>query len=196
MECGSLDDHELAAQACEGREAAFRELLERYERPVFSLVVRMVRDRALAEDLVQEAFIRAFRGIRSFDPSYKFSSWLFRIASNVAIDHLRRRKLDTVSIHGADHRGHPDGRERPDLDLPARDQDPERFTENRELRERIEAALTHLRPEYRAVILLRHLEGHSYEEVAEILELPLGTVKTHLHRGRAELRELLREFER
>ena len=96
-------DKDLAALATAGNERAFAELLRRYERPIFSLIYRMVRDRALAEDLAQEAFIRAFNAVSSYDPRYKFSSWIFKIANNHTIDHLRRRKLDTVSIDGSPH---------------------------------------------------------------------------------------------
>ena len=93
-------DRALAAKAARGHQGAFRELLERYERPVFSLIYRMVRDRALAEDLSQEAFIRAFKAIRSYNPAYKFSSWMFKIANNLTIDHLRRRRIETVAMAG------------------------------------------------------------------------------------------------
>ena len=96
-------DEELAALVAASNERAFAELLRRYERPIFSLIYRMVRDRALAEDLAQEAFIRAFNAVSSYDPCYKFSSWIFKIANNHTIDHLRRRKLDTVSIDGSAH---------------------------------------------------------------------------------------------
>jgi RNA polymerase sigma-70 factor (ECF subfamily) len=87
----------------EGREAAFRELVRRYERPVFSLVFRMVRDREVAEDLAQDAFIKVLNHIDKYSPEFKFSSWLFKIANNVAIDHLRRKKLDTISMDGSPH---------------------------------------------------------------------------------------------
>jgi RNA polymerase sigma-70 factor, ECF subfamily len=193
VDLDKLDDRELAAMAAEGRESAFNELLVRYERPVFSLVYRMVRDRNLAEDLAQEAFIKAFNGIGSYNPSYKFSSWIFKIANNLTIDHLRKRKLDTVSIHGSPHASSSEEEDRTRLTLEAQGETPEEFVENRELGSRIDAAMGHLRPEYRTAILLRHVEGHSYEEVAEIMEVPLGTVKTYIHRGRSELRELLAE---
>jgi RNA polymerase sigma-70 factor, ECF subfamily len=193
VDLDKLDDRELAAMAAEGRESAFKELLVRYERPVFSLVYRMVRDRNLAEDLAQEAFIKAFNGIGSYNPSYKFSSWIFKIANNLTIDHLRKRKLDTVSIHGSPHASSSEEEDRTRLTLEAQGETPEEFVENRELGSRIDAAMGHLRPEYRTAILLRHVEGHSYEEVAEIMEVPLGTVKTYIHRGRSELRELLAE---
>ncbi|MSR35771.1 MAG: sigma-70 family RNA polymerase sigma factor [Gemmatimonadetes bacterium] len=101
LDYAKADDCELASLATQGHEPAFRELLSRYERPVFSLVFRMVRDRTLAEDIAQEAFIRAFNAIASYDPAYRFSNWIFKIANNHTIDHIRRRKLDTVSIDGS-----------------------------------------------------------------------------------------------
>jgi RNA polymerase sigma-70 factor (ECF subfamily) len=184
-------DQELAALAGKGREGAFRELLLRYERPVFSLVYRMVRDRTLAEDLAQEAFIRAFNAIDSYKTSYKFSNWIFKIAHNHTIDYLRKRRLDTVSIHGSPHAVSEDDRARTSLSLETGDETPQEYVENRELGGQIETAIASLRPEYRSVIVLRHIEGHSYDEIADIMELPLGTVKTYLHRARAELKETL-----
>lgn len=186
-----LSDKELAAHAAKGRESAFRELLTRYERPVFSLIYRMVRDRTLAEDLAQEAFIRAFNAIGSYKPNYKFSNWIFKIANNHTIDYLRKRKLDTVSIHGSPHATTQEDEERTAVTLEATDETPAEYVEHRELGGQIEDAIGELRPEYRTAILLRHVEGHSYDEISEIMDLPLGTVKTYLHRARGELKEAL-----
>jgi RNA polymerase sigma-70 factor, ECF subfamily len=191
VDYAALDDREVVGLACKGREPAFRELLARYEKPVFSLVFRMVRDRTLAEDLAQDAFVKAFNALGSYDPSYKFSSWLFKIANNLTIDHLRKRKLDTVSIHGSPHARSDREEEESRIVVEDSGETPEQYTENREVGARIEEAIGHLRPEYRTAILLRHVEGHSYEEVAEIMGVPLGTVKTFIHRGRSELKELL-----
>jgi RNA polymerase sigma-70 factor (ECF subfamily) len=185
------DDRELASLAAEGREPAFRELLARYERPVFSLIYRMVRDRAQAEDLAQETFVRAFQAIDRYDPSYRFANWIFKIANNHTIDHLRRKKLDTVSIDGSPHATSPEERERTSLSLASTEETPADYVEHKELGGQIERAIGRLRPEYRAVILLRHVEGHAYEEIADIMGIPLGTVKTYLHRARAELKESL-----
>ena len=191
LDYAQIDDRELATLAAGGREPAFRELLARYERPVFSLIYRMVRDRTLAEDLAQEAFIRAFNAIGSYKTSYKFSNWIFKIANNHTIDFLRKRKLDTVSIHGSPHAGTAQEEARTSLVVESMDERPDAFVENRELGGQIESAIGTLRPEYRAVILLRHVEGYSYEEIADTMELPLGTVKTYLHRARNELKERL-----
>ena len=185
------DDRELASRAAQGGEPAFRELLARYERPVFSLVYRMVRDRALAEDLAQEAFIRAFNAIDSYDPAYRFSNWIFKIAHNHTIDHLRRRKLDTISIDGSPHATTASEQERTALVLESGEESPAAYVEHKELGGQIEQAIGKLRPEYRTVILLRHVEGYAYEEIAGVMDIPLGTVKTYLHRARAELKERL-----
>ena len=151
----------------------------------------MVRDRALAEDLAQETFIRAFRAISSYNPRYKFSSWIFKIANNHTIDYLRKRRLDTVSIDGSPHAVTGEEEAQTRLVVESTGEAPDRYVEQRELGSQIEQAIGELRPEYRTVVLLRHIEGHSYEEIADIMDLPLGTVKTYLHRARAELKGLL-----
>ena len=187
----SLSDQEVVLQAREGLEAAYRELIRRYERPIFSLIYRMVRDRALAEDLSQETFIKALNAIDSYRPEYKFSSWIFKIANNAAIDQIRRRELDTLSLDGSPHATTPDEIEATALQVSARGQSPLEALESSELGGQIEQAIGHLRPEYRSCILLRHVEGLAYEEIAELMNLPLGTVKTYIHRARNELRDLL-----
>ena len=179
------------ALARAGSEAGYRELIRRYERPVFSLLYRMVRDRELAEDLAQETFVKALNAIESYRPEFKFSSWIFKIANNAAIDHLRRRELDTLSLEGSPHAETPDAVEATALQVGARQESPLDAVEARELGTQIEAAIAQLRPEYRSCILLRHVEGRAYEEIAEILGLPLGTVKTYIHRARNELRQAL-----
>jgi len=189
-----LSDQEIVALARDGREAAYRELIHRYERPVFSLIYRMVRDRALAEDLAQDTFVKVLNALESYRPEYKFSSWIFKIANNVAIDQLRRRELDTLSLDGS-----PDARTREEIEATAlqavdRTETPLAELESRELGTVIEQAIARLRPEYRSCILLRHVEGRSYEEIAETLDLPLGTVKTYIHRARHELRDYLEPY--
>jgi RNA polymerase sigma-70 factor, ECF subfamily len=184
----SASDREVAAWAKQGHETAFRELVRRYERPVFSLVYRMVRDRALAEDLAQETFIKVLNGIKSYRPEFKFSSWIFKIANNAAIDHLRKRSPETLSLDGSPLAMTPDALAATALDLRAGGESPLQEVEGREMGSSIERAIGRLRPEYRTCILLRHVEGYAYEQIAEILDLPLGTVKTYIHRARNELR--------
>jgi len=160
---------------------------------VFSLLYRMVRDRALAEDLAQETFVKVLNGIKSYRPEFKFSSWIFKIANNAAIDHLRRKSIDTLSLDGAPNAETPEQMRATSLQLGDRAESPLAEVENRELGTAIERAIARLRPEYRSCILLRHVEGYSYEEIAETLDLPLGTVKTYIHRARNELRVYLED---
>jgi len=184
-------DQDVVEWAKRGHDAAFRELVRRYERPVFSLLYRMVRDRGLAEDLAQETFIKVLNGIGSYNPQFRFSSWIFKIANNAAIDQLRKRELDTLSLDGSPHATTPEAMRATTLQLGDKGETPLQELEARELGGAIERAIARLRPEYRSCILLRHVEGHSYEEIAQILELPLGTVKTYIHRARNELRGYL-----
>jgi len=185
------DDKELVVRALDGEEAAYRELLERFRRPLFSLIYRMIGDREQAEDLAQESFVKAFNNLDSYNPSYRFSSWLFKIANNHAIDHLRRARLPTVSIHGSPHAANAEREEETRIVLEAHDESPEQEMLALELGGEIEEAIARLRPDYRTAVILRHIESRPYEEIAEIMDVPIGTVKTFLHRARAELREVL-----
>ncbi len=181
-------DQDLVQECLRGDERAAREIIHRFERPVFSLIYRMVRDRELAEDLSQEAFVRTLNNLRRYDPSYKFSSWLFKIAYNLTIDHLRKKELDVVSIQGAPDALTQDQQAATSIALETADERPDELFEARELGSEIEIAIERLRPEYRTAILLRHVEGHSYEEISAIMDVPLGTVKTYIHRARGELK--------
>jgi RNA polymerase sigma-70 factor (ECF subfamily) len=181
-------DAQLVARALHGSQDAYRDLVERHGRTVLNLVARMVREDGVAEELAQDAFVKAFSALRSFDPSYKFSNWILRIAHNTAIDYLRRARPDMVSFD-AESPGHGvadaliDDRERSPLDRAV----------HQGLREDLEAALGQLRPEYRRLVIMRYLEDLSYEEIADTLGLPLGTVKSHLHRARAALAVVMTE---
>lgn len=187
-------DTELVERALAGgaggadAEAAYAELLARYERPVFTLVLRMVRDRTLAEDLAQDAFVKGFSKLATYDPSRKFSSWLFKVAHNTVIDHLRRRGVDTVSIDepvGDDTAG--PARQMEDEEGEA----PDAAAERADLSRALSRAVGRLRPEYREVVSLRYQAGLEYGEIVEATGFPLGTVKTYLHRARKELAELM-----
>jgi RNA polymerase sigma-70 factor (ECF subfamily) len=181
-------DAELAVEALRGSGAACEALVKRFERPVYNLIARLVQDPGMSEDLTQETFIKMFRALGTYDPRLRFSSWLFRIAHNTAIDYLRQRRPAVVApiVDG-------DNEERDPLasiaDLGA--MSPERAASNRELAAALEAAIDGLRPEYRSAIVLRHQEGLEYDEIAHVLDLPLGTVKTYLHRARRELARYL-----
>jgi RNA polymerase sigma-70 factor (ECF subfamily) len=187
----NLTDQDVIARARAGREAAYRELIGRYQRPVLSLIFRLVRDRELSEDLAQETFIKVFNALDRYDPNQKFSSWIFKIAHNTAIDQLRKKEVATLSLDGSPHAESADEAEATLFTAVASDETPEEYTSSREIGSEIERALATLRPEYRTVIILAHVEGRPYEEVAEIMALPLGTVKTFIHRARNELKQRL-----
>ena len=192
MDLSTLTDQEVVARAAKGHEGAYRELIGRYERPVFSLVYRLVRDRAAAEDIAQESFIKVLNALDRYDPRFKLSSWIFKIANNTAIDHLRKKELDTVSLDGSPHaRSVAEAAETWTPSVASEDESPEEYVERRELGQELERALGELRPEYRTAIILWHMEDRPYEEIAEIMEIPLGTVKTYIHRARKELRDIL-----
>jgi RNA polymerase sigma-70 factor (ECF subfamily) len=194
LDLANMPDAEVVALAKRGREAAFREIVRRYERPVFSLVFRMVRDHEVAEDLAQESFIKVLNHLDRYSPEFKLSSWLFKIAHNVTIDHLRRRRVPTVSMSGSPHASSAEEIERSSFEVTDGGESALAELESRELGSAIEKAIGRLRPEYRSCIMLRHVEGRSYEEIAATLDLPLGTVKTYIHRARHELREDLKHL--
>ena len=193
LDLSSLPDADIVALAQQGRDRAFRELVRRYERPVFSLIYRMVRDREAAEDLAQDSFVKVLNHLDRYRPEFKFSSWIFKIANNVAIDFLRKRQLDTVSMDGSPHAMTAAEAEASSFDVVAQQESALDELEAREIGTAIEQAIARLRPEYRACIVLRHIEGRSYEEIATTLDLPLGTVKTYIHRARNELRIALQD---
>jgi RNA polymerase sigma-70 factor (ECF subfamily) len=178
----------LAARARAGSEEAFRELVLRFERPVFGLILRMVRDPSTAEELAQDVFVKAYRRLDTYDPERRFGSWLFKIAHNTTVDHLRRSAPELVPLEGGDE-------ERGDLAAVLADRavpSPEAAAERGDLARDLERAIATLRPEYREAVVLRHQEELSYEEISAAMGLPLGTIKTHLHRARKELAAHLR----
>jgi RNA polymerase sigma-70 factor (ECF subfamily) len=147
----------------------------------------MVRDSLLAEDLAQEVFVKAYRALASYDPARKFASWLFKIAHNAALDHLRRQELATVPLEA----GAEDRRDWAEVLVDASVEDPEAAAGRRDLARALEVSIARLRPDYRAAIVLRFQEGLSYQEIAEELGQPIGTVKTNLHRARKALAGLM-----
>ena len=189
MPHGPQDEAALVAEAIEGSELAFRTLVERYQRPVFSLVLRMVRDHGIAEDVTQEVFVKAWMALSRYDPRRRFASWLFKIASNAAIDQLRRKKLPTTPIETSD----TDQSSILDRIEDERSESPDTLVKRRELSAALEAAVAALRPEYRLVVLLRFREELPYRDIAEATGMPLGTVKTNLRRARREIEERLRQ---
>ncbi len=179
-------DEQLVELVLRGSEDAFRDLVRRYQRPIYALILRMVRDPAEAEELAQDVFIKAYRALDRFDRSKKFSSWLFKIAHNTAIDRLRRKRPITVPLETPEDQADP-------LTLIAdrHAESPSIAVERGELAQAFEVALGRLRSAYREVMVLRFQEGMAYEEIAEVTGLPLGTVKTHLHRARRAMAQEL-----
>lgn len=170
------DDGELVAMTLRGNSEAFATLVERYDRAVYHLAYRTLHDVEEARDAAQEAFFKAYRSLRTFKPGAKFSTWIFAITYHACCDRLNRRKR--YSNEELPERADPGpGPERQAIAL----------DEARRLR----AAIDSLPEKYRTVITLYHLQGKQYEEIAEVLGLPMGTVKTHLFRAKEQLRKLL-----
>jgi RNA polymerase sigma-70 factor (ECF subfamily) len=184
-----VSDESLVVLALDGDETAFARLVRRYQRRLTAFLGQLVGDSELARELSQEAFIRAWSALERFDPRYRFSTWLFRIAHNLGIDQLRRRRLHTVSLYRRDGDG-----EEVEVVVPDLEKDPLGHCENQELARHIRGAIEELRPEYRELVLLRHFGGLSYQEIAEFKEMPLGTVKNKLFRAHSVLRKALQEF--
>lgn len=180
----SPSDAELAGQALAGSQAAYRTLVARYATAALNLAARFVNDRALAEDLAQEAFVRAFARLGTYDPQRRFAAWFFQVVRNVAVDHLRRKRLNTLSLDDLQAAGYAG---------PASSAagSPEAQAEREALGRALEQALGRIRPAHREAIVLRYQQDLTVEEIAEILAVPPATVKTFLHRGRKELAAIL-----
>ena len=182
-------DERLVELALDGDEEAFCTLVRRYQRRLTAFLSQLVGDLELARELSQEAFVRAWSALERFDPRYRFSTWLFRIAHNLGIDQLRRRRLQTVSLYRTDQDG-----EEVEVVVADIDKDPLGHLENRELASELRQVIDELRPEYRELVLLRHFAGLSYQEIADFKEMPLGTVKNKLFRAHSVLRKALAAF--
>ena len=177
-------------QVLKGDHDAFGEIVELFKDKIFHLCYRMLGNRHEAEDMAQEAFVRAFVNIQSFNQSRKFSTWLYRIATNVCIDRIRKKKPDfflDAEVSGTDG-----------LTLysqiPSEGKAPEAEIETLELQEVVQREISRLPDIYRVVIVLRYMDDLSLKEISEILEMPLGTVKTRIHRGREALRKQLHKM--
>ncbi len=181
-------DKTVIQRALEGDQKAFAEILSRYRIAIYNLIYKMVHNREETEDLVQEAFIKAFSSLATFNEEYAFSTWLYKIAINNCIDHFRKRKLKTMSMDtpieskdGTINREFSDSSNLPDDTLLSK-----------EKAHLIENAIQSLPEKYRISIVLRHNEDRSYEEISEILKIPLGTVKARIFRAREMLKKQLK----
>jgi RNA polymerase sigma-70 factor (ECF subfamily) len=179
---------ERIKQVLKGDRNAFGEVMELYKDKVYQLSFRMLGNRHEAEDIAQEAFIRAFVNIQSFNLNLKFSTWIYRIATNLCIDRIRKKKPDyyldaeVAGTEGLTMYSH----------IPSNTSLPEDDVESLELQELIQKEISKLPEKYRTVIVLKYIEELSLNEISEILDIPLGTVKTRIHRGPEALRKQLR----
>jgi RNA polymerase sigma-70 factor (ECF subfamily) len=185
----SADDHRLIAECLEGRTAAFGELVCRYQDRLFNTVYRLLDNAEDAQDVVQEAFLNAYQSLNSFKGDSQFYTWLYRIAFNTAIS-LKRKQRVVLSLHNP----REDGADVEPHDASEFSQ-PEHALQRAEEERRIQQALNRLSPEHRAVLIMKDMEGQKYETMAEVLQVPIGTIRSRLHRARLELRELLRQVE-
>ena len=184
-----LSDERLVELSLAGDEDAFGVLVRRYQRRLTAFLSQLVGDLELARELSQEAFVRAWSALERFNPKYRFSTWLFRIAHNLGIDQLRRRRLLTTPLYRTDSEG-----DEVEVVVPDLDKDPLGHLENRALASELREVIDGLRPEYRELVLLRHFGGLSYQEIADFTEMPLGTVKNKLFRAHSVLRKALTDF--
>ncbi len=179
----AVNDRDLVASAVTGLEGGFEELVRRYQRPISAYVYRMVGDYETALDLTQEIFIKIYNSLSRYRPEFKFSTWIYKIAHNAAIDHLRRssgRERSLVSGNEADSY---------ELPIESEGLTPEQQTEREERRVEIEQVVRSLPTAYRELIVLRHSQDLTYEEIVEVTGLPLGTVKNRLFRARDLMRQ-------
>ncbi len=184
-----LSDDELIAAILGGDRERFGDLVERYQGRLVNYLFRLLRNLDEAHELAQEVFLKVYQVLDRYDPQYKFSTWLFRVAQNAAIDQIRRRRLKLVSLAQEDAEG-----ESRDWDLPSPDRGPYGHLRNQERGEALQSAIDALPWEYRELILLRHFGELPYEEIAQLKRMPLGTVKNKLFRGRQMLKERLADF--
>ena len=174
------NDFHLVVKAREGSQKAYADLMQRYKDSIYFMVLKMVNNKEDAMDLTVETFAKAFEKLDKYQPDYAFSTWLFRVATNNCIDFIRKKKLNTTSIHGMTD---DDGDEQP-LQIKADTLNPEETSIKKQQTEELKQLIDSLPPRYRNLITLRYFDELSYEEIALQLDLPLGTVKAQLFRGR------------
>jgi RNA polymerase sigma-70 factor (ECF subfamily) len=185
----AADDHSLIAASLAGDAGAFGVLVRRYQDRLYHTVFRLVDNPEDAQDVVQEAFLSAYQSLDSFKGDALFFTWLYRIAVNTAIS-LKRKRRAMVSIEAG-----RDGGGAIEPTDPSETNRPGHALETAEQERRVRLALTRLSPEHRAVLVMKDLEGQKYEAMAEVLQVPIGTIRSRLHRARLELRELLERDE-
>jgi RNA polymerase sigma factor (sigma-70 family) len=180
----------LVTSALNGDQKAYKALFEMYRQAIFHITVKIVRNPDEANDLVQETFIKAFGSLKTYDHNYRFSTWLYKIAANSSIDFLRKRKIDALSLDKPIATSDGDVQ----MEIPDNTYNPEHDLRNRERSGGIEDAIESLPEKYKEVIVLRHKEDRSYEEIASMLKVPVGTVKARIFRARELLKKKLKSF--
>jgi RNA polymerase sigma factor (sigma-70 family) len=180
-------DFVLVQQATRGDQKAYAELMGRYRDAIYYMLIKMVNNASDAEDLTIEAFGKAFKNIQQYTPNYAFSTWLFKIATNNCIDFIRKKKTLTVSLDQND-----DDPDKMSTDIMAPNLDPEEEMIKEQKQKMMREIVSKLKPRYRKLIELRYFKEYSYEEIAEELELPIGTVKAQLFRARELLYNILK----
>lgn len=183
LNLSAIADCDLVARAIRGREDGFNELVRRYQRPIAAYVYRMVGDYDAALDLTQEVFIKVYSSLERYRPEFKFSTWIYKIAHNASVDHLRRLSSREQALSSE-----VDGEER-EMTVMSRKLSPEQEYVVEERRAEIERVVRQLPAVYRELIILRHQHDLSYDEIAEVTSLPLGTVKNRLFRAREMMRQ-------
>jgi len=183
----TLTDGDLIVAAVEGRSDSFEELVRRYQRPITGYVFRIVGNYEASLDVTQEVFIKVYNSLAKYSSDYKFSTWLYRIAHNAAVDHLRRNSISPQSLEAENADGTFE------LQLESKASTPEQDHERSQWRTEIEVVVEMLPAPYRELIVLRHGQDLSYDEIAEVTGLPLGTVKNRLFRAREMMRNLFVE---
>ena len=179
-----LSDGDIIAGTVAGRLDGFEELVRRYQRPITGYVFRMVGEYESALDVTQEVFIKVYNSLHKYSSEYKFSTWLYRIAHNAAVDHLRRNSVTPQSLEAENADGSYQ------IQIESRASSPEQDRERSEWRTEIDSVVRTLPTAYRDLIMLRHGQDMSYDEIAEVTGLPLGTVKNRLFRARELMREM------
>ena len=188
------DDHSLVQRARSGDERAFRTLVERYQKKVYAVALAMVKDREEAMDVVQEAFVKVHRSLDSFKADATFYTWLYRITVNVCIDVIRRRgAMRSDSVEFDERIGHDLAEANLGAVSSQLGSNPEKSVLQHELGQKIQEALEQIPEKHRAILLLRELDGLSYEELSQVLEIPKGTVMSRLVHARAKVQKLLSE---
>lgn len=182
------EDLDLIEKALKGDQSAYEKLLKKYHPHIYNLIFRMIYKKEDVEDLTQEAFIKAFHSLKNFDKQFAFSTWLYKIASNNCIDYLRKKKLQTFSIDKEIESEDSDYI----FEIPDSDYIPDNQIMNAQRTTILERAIDSLPDKYKKVIVMRHREEMEYEEIASELNLPLGTVKAHIFRGRELLNKYLK----